>query len=73
MHTHPLKRSIIVVAFATLLPIGCSVNVSPDTRTELDDEMRTPPRQQTNAPESEVVLRESGRSATHQKQVTTYR
>ena len=71
MHTHPLKRSIIVVAFATLLPIGCSVNVSPDTRTERDDEMRTPPQQQTNAPESEVVLRESGRSATHQAQVAT--
>lgn len=63
MNTHPLKRSIIVVAFATLLPIGCSVNVSPDKRTELDDEMRTPP-QQTNAPESEMVLRQSGRAAT---------
>ena len=71
MNTHPLKRSIIVVAFAALLPIGCSVNVSPDKRTELDDEMRTPPQQQTNAPESAVVLRKSSWSATHQEQVAT--
>lgn len=69
MNTHLLKRSIIVVALAALLPIGCSVNVSPDKHAELDDEMQTPEQPQTNAPESEPVLRESGRLATRQEQV----
>ena len=70
MNTQQLKRSIVVVALAALLPIGCSVNLSPDKHTELDDETRTSRQQQTSAPEPKLVLRESGQSTTRQEQVT---
>jgi hypothetical protein len=45
MNTHRLKRSIMGMTLATMLPIGCSVNLSPDKHTELDDEMQTPQQQ----------------------------